>query len=463
MPLLKKRPHGASVVGAAAGRQRGARASGSQQHISLDCSSDSDEDDKENTPAVPKVVNVSRGASAPFKCPLPASHPNAPAPGARRGTLGARKSGMAGMMAGFARVLGPGESSAAPGSAVPLGAPLLVFDPDNDDDCPGRTDDRGTLSKVFVEPFIAAKLRPHQAEGVKFMLQCMLGLRNPKHTGVVLADGMGLGKTFQSCATIWTLLTTGLHSGKPTVKRPVILCPSSLVSNWGSELIKWQVLLGSRVEPVLCDDTRAAQVKDTLGRFGGFTKNRKPQVLVMSYTTFRLHKALVYSKGIDMVICDEAHQLKNAASQITLAVAGMPAKMRLLLTGTPIQNDLMEFFTLFHTSVPGLLGELSAFRKRYENPILRSQDADASAKDVAIGQERSVELLNLCGGFMLRRTSAINKQYLPACVETVVFCRMATLQQRLYSFFLASAPVRRALHGKASADGPDLQVGRSLA
>lgn len=64
----------------------------------------------------------------------------------------------------------------------------------------------------------------------------------------------------------------------------------------------------------------------------------------------------------------------------------------------------MEFFTIFNISVPGLLGELSAFRKKYEIPILRGQDADASDTDHARGQERSSELLTLCGGYMLRRT-----------------------------------------------------------
>ncbi len=72
-------------------------------------------------------------------------------------------------------------------------------------------------------------------------------------------------QTFQSCAAIYTLLTTGIHGGRPTASRPLILCPSSLVTNWGKELTKW---LGDRVEPVLLDDTRAANVKDVLSRFG---------------------------------------------------------------------------------------------------------------------------------------------------------------------------------------------------
>lgn len=90
-----------------------------------------------------------------------------------------------------------------------------------------------------------------------------------------------------------------------------------------------------------------------------------------------------------------------------------PAKVRLLLTGTPIQNDLGEFYSLMDVAVPGLLGDAAVFRKRFENPILRSQDADATDRDVQLGQQRSAELLQLCSRFMIRRTSDINKQYLP--------------------------------------------------
>ena len=121
---------------------------------------------------------------------------------------------------------------------------------------------------------------------------------------------MGLGKTFQSCATIHTLLTTGVN-GKPSVSRPLILCPSSLVANWGKELTKW---LGDKVQPIAVVDTRKEEVKKSIDRFGsnvgGWQRRGAPQILVMSYPTFRINKDLIYKKGIDFLICDEAHFLK---------------------------------------------------------------------------------------------------------------------------------------------------------
>lgn len=77
-----------------------------------------------------------------------------------------------------------------------------------------------------------------------------------------------------------------------------------------------------------------------------------------------------------------AHFLKNSGAEITKSVKEIPAKIRLLLSGTPIQNDLTEFFTLFNTAVPGLLGLPTAFTRQYQTPILRSQDSDATDAEV---------------------------------------------------------------------------------
>ncbi|EFJ41266.1 hypothetical protein VOLCADRAFT_107785 [Volvox carteri f. nagariensis] len=268
----------------------------------------------------------------------------------------------------------------------------------------------------------------------------------------------------KAIAALWTLLTAGIRGpGAPTCSRPLVLCPASLVANWGAELSRW---LEGRVAPVVVDDTRGEKVKEVLATFGsrvvrsggrgggGVHRAQQYQVLVMGYTTFRMHREAVVRKGVDIVICDEAHTLKNGESQLTKAVAGLPARMRLLLSGTPIQNDLAsaagwreggrrgssvegygtatvryegvmtEFYTLFNVAVPGLLGEPSAFRRTFEHPILRGQDADASDAEVAVGAERSAQLLQLCGRFMLRRTCGLMKKYLPPKVEQVAVLEM---------------------------------------
>jgi len=123
---------------------------------------------------------------------------------------------------------------------------------------------------IFADPFLARKLRPHQREGVRFVFECLTQLREAGRAGCVLADGMGLGKTFQACCTIWFLLQNNVFFGPgvPTCARPIILCPTSLVRNWGNELDQW---LEGRVEAVVVDDSRAPAVKAALAAFAGPT------------------------------------------------------------------------------------------------------------------------------------------------------------------------------------------------
>ncbi|CAI5458561.1 unnamed protein product, partial [Closterium sp. Yama58-4] len=90
------------------------------------------------------------------------------------------------------------------------------------------------ISKIYLDPYIGARMRPHQVEGVRFMLEAVLEVRTPGCSGCVLADEMGLGKTLQVIALIWTLLKQG-PQGRPFLRKAVVVCPSSLVDNWGAE------------------------------------------------------------------------------------------------------------------------------------------------------------------------------------------------------------------------------------
>jgi hypothetical protein len=94
----------------------------------------------------------------------------------------------------------------------------------------------------------------------RFIFECLTGVRQEGCFGAVLCDGMGLGKTFQTVASLWCLLTKGID-GRPTCKKPLVLCPSSLVQNWGKEFGHW---LGDRVQPVVVDETKAPAVKASL-------------------------------------------------------------------------------------------------------------------------------------------------------------------------------------------------------
>ena len=128
---------------------------------------------------------------------------------------------------------------------------------------------------------------------------------------------------------------------------------------------------------------------------------------------------------------------------------------RVILSGTPIQNDLSEYFSLINFANPSLLGTRAEFRKQYELPILRGRDAAGSDADRQRGDERLRELLTLVNRFIIRRTNDILSKYLPVKYEHVVFCRPAPFQLALYRYFIERPghPQPAARQGQPAAEG----------
>ena len=96
-------------------------------------------------------------------------------------------------------------------------------------------------------------------------------------------------------------------------------------------------------------------------------------LLIISYETFRMNAEILHSGEIGLMMCDEGHRLKNCENQTYKALMGLKAKRRVLLSGTPIQNDLTEYFSLIHFVNEGLLGSAQEFRKKFENYIVRGK------------------------------------------------------------------------------------------
>ena len=303
--------------------------------------------------------------------------------------------------------------------------------------------------KVQVDNALTRFLRPHQREGVQFMFECVAGLREFEGYGCILADDMGLGKTLQGISLLWTLLNSGHDElgGNPMAKRVVICCPTSLVSNWDSECSKW---LNGRVRTIpLCESSR----EDVISSINQFLSPAcQFQLLIVSYETFRLHSEKFEAENTcDLLICDEAHRLKNDQTLTNKALASMDCKRRVLLSGTPMQNQLQEFYAMVNFCNPGVLGSPSQFRKRYENPIVAGREPDASDEEKALGQERSAELSSIVNEFILRRTNNLLSQHLPPKVVEVVCCRMTPIQFELYSHFVQSRTVRSLFSSDKSA------------
>nr|POE78033.1 dna repair protein rhp54 [Quercus suber] len=313
-----------------------------------------------------------------------------------------------------------------------------------------RVDGERPKVPVVIDPRLAKVLRPHQVEGVKFLYRCTTGLLDANAQGCIMADEMGLGKTLQCITLMWTLLKQSPDAGKGTIQKCVIACPSSLVRNWANELVKW--LGPDAINPFAVDgkaskDELIQQMRQWASATGRAVIR---PVLIVSYETLRLYVDELNGCQIGLMLCDEGHRLKNGESQTFEALNGLNVKKRVILSGTPIQNDLSEYFALLNFANPGYLGTRADFRKKYEIPILRGRDAGGSDSDRQKGDERLKELLELVNKFIIRRTNDILSKYLPVKYEHVVFCNLAPFQLDLYNYFIRSPEIQSLLRGKGS-------------
>ncbi len=277
--------------------------------------------------------------------------------------------------------------------------------------------------------------------------------------GCIMADEMGLGKTLQCITLLWTLLKQGPDC-KPLIEKAIVVSPSSLVKNWYNEIAKW---LGQRVSPLAIDGGSKSDIDRNLTGFMN-TYGRRPvnPILIISYETFRLHAKVLHSGEVGLVLCDEGHRLKNSENQTYQALMGLKAKRRVLLSGTPIQNDLLEYFSLVHFVNEGILGTAGEFRKRFENPILRGRDADASDTDHQKGVEKLQELASVVNKCIIRRTQALLSKYLPKKIEQVVLCSLTPLQKSIYESFVNSDSIRRSIKAETKMTSSSLAAITSL-
>ncbi len=187
-------------------------------------------------------------------------------------------------------------------------------------------------------------------------------------------------------------------------------------------LVKW--LGKDAVTPFACDGKASKAELTSQLRQWCIASGRavvRP-VLIVSYETLRLNVDELKNTQIGLLLCDEGHRLKNGESQTFTALNDLNVTRRVILSGTPIQNDLSEYFSLLNFANPSLLGTRNDFRKRYELPILRGRDAAGSDVDRKKGDEAVTELLALVNKFIIRRTNDILSKYLPIKYEHVVSC-----------------------------------------
>lgn len=284
--------------------------------------------------------------------------------------------------------------------------------------------------KVNVDPHLAKVLRPHQVEGVKFMYECLMGYRGFGGHGCLLADEMGLGKTLMTITTIWTLLKQNPFMEKgAVVNKVLVVCPVTLISNWRQEFRKW---LGANKLNVLTLNNPMSNEKLDILNFG---KLNVYQVLVVNYEKLVAHFDELSTVKFDLLVCDEGHRLKNSANKVLNNLIKLNIPKKIVLTGTPIQNELVEFHTLISFLNPGVLPELKLFQRNFITPISRARDINCFDPEVKKrGEEISQQLIELTQSFILRRTQAILANYLTQKTDILLFVPPTSLQLKLFDY-----------------------------
>lgn len=297
--------------------------------------------------------------------------------------------------------------------------------------------DLSNVVDVVVDPLLSRQLRPHQFEAVKFLYECVMGYRNFRGNGALLADEMGLGKTFVTITLIWTLLKQSPYAKEkgPVCKKVLIACPVTLIGNWKKEFSKW---LGFNRLGVLAinNQQNAASEKREILSFG---KTRVYQVLIMSYEKIMTSINEVSNTTYDMLVCDEGHRLKSSSNKVLKCLNDLHISKKVLLTGTPIQNDLNEFYNLLQFINPDCLGSYRSFQHNFIKPIERARDVNCINKEtLKFGEMKSNELIELSKEYTLRRTNKILTEFLPRRTDIVLFCRPTEVQISLFYRILES-------------------------
>jgi superfamily II DNA or RNA helicase len=230
-----------------------------------------------------------------------------------------------------------------------------------------RLNAAATTEPVAVPAGLRAELRDYQRHGLTWLAELTsLGL------GACLADDMGLGKTITLIALHLHRRETTDQGGGPTL----VVCPASLLGNWEAEI--------RRFAPGVAVRRHHGSTRDLDGVRDGF--------VLTTYGTMRNDAAILAEVPWDLVVADEAQHVKNSRSAAARALRSIPSTARVALTGTPVENDLTELWSILDWAIPGLLGSRGAFRKVWAAPI-----------ESGLEPTKARQFADLIGPFLLRR------------------------------------------------------------
>ncbi|XP_021749015.1 protein PHOTOPERIOD-INDEPENDENT EARLY FLOWERING 1-like isoform X1 [Chenopodium quinoa] len=302
-------------------------------------------------------------------------------------------------------------------------------------------------------PFlIKYPLREYQHIGLDWLVTMY-----EKRLNGILADEMGLGKTIMTIA-----LLAHLACEKGIWGPHLIVVPTSVMLNWETEFMKWC--------PAFKILTYFGSAKERKYKRQGWMKPNSFHVCITTYRLVIQDSKIFKRKKWKYLILDEAHLIKNWKSQRWQTLLNFNSKRRILLTGTPLQNDLMELWSLMHFLMPHIFQSHQEFKDWFCNPISGMVEGQEKVNKEVIDR-----LHNVLRPFILRRLKRDVEKQLPMKHEHVIYCRLSKRQRNLYEDFIASSETQSTLASanfigmlnvimqlRKVCNHPDLFEGRSI-
>jgi DNA excision repair protein ERCC-6 len=278
---------------------------------------------------------------------------------------------------------------------------------------------------------------------------------------------MGLGKTVQVISFL-----AGLHYSKKVTKPIIVVCPATVMQQWVNEFHRWwpplRVSILHTSGSGMLDVKREARIEDDLeeleynqqkklGKAGKAAKRivdkvaRDGHVLVTTYSGLQTYAELLIPTEWEYAVLDEGHKIRNPNTAITIYTKELRTHNRLILSGTPMQNNLTELWSLFDFVFPMRLGTLVDFRNQFEIPIKLGGYANASNLQVETAMHCAETLKDAISPYLLQRFKIDVAADLPKKSERVLFCKLTKLQLETYQSFLNSEEMTSIMNGKRQA------------